>query len=110
MKTTDVIGFLELPGMDAQISIGGLHQLFQIAEAERVVNRQSADDTETQPLVNETVERMRAVRRGLTVRLTADRTQSSGNAPLVVARRSVFTHHASARCVLQIQCEVRQMR
>ena len=34
----DVAGFLELAGVNAQVSVGGFHQLLEIGEAERVVD------------------------------------------------------------------------
>src|SRR5262245_35568629 len=46
LGAADVIGFLELSRVHAQIAVGGLHQLFEIVEAERLVHRQGAQDAE----------------------------------------------------------------
>src|SRR2546423_31449 len=45
-STGYVFRFLKLPGVDAQITVGRLHQLLEIAEAERIVDSESADDAE----------------------------------------------------------------
>ena len=50
--------------MNAEIAVGRVHQLLEIAEAERIVDRERADDSEPQPLVNQTIELLGFLRRG----------------------------------------------
>ena len=56
----DVTGILELSGVHAEITIGHLQQLFEFAEAERIVHGQSAEDSQPRALMDETVELGRA--------------------------------------------------
>src|SRR5687767_11293012 len=61
-RARDVLGFLQLARVDAQVSVGRVHQLLQVAEAQRVVDRKSADDAEPEALVYETIELVRPFR------------------------------------------------
>src|SRR5688500_2403581 len=63
----DIIGFLELARVDAQVAVRRLHQLFQVAEAEGIIHGERADDSKPQTLVNETVEGVGAPGSGLQI-------------------------------------------
>ena len=52
----DVLRVFEFPGVHAQIAVGRLEQPFQIVERQPLVDREGADDAETQPLVDEPIE------------------------------------------------------
>jgi len=52
----NVLGFLELAGVDAEIAVGGLQDTLEIVEAEGVVGGEGADDAETDALVNQAIE------------------------------------------------------
>ena len=58
----DILGFFQLARMHTEISVSGAHQLFQVAEAERVVHCKRAHNSKTQSLVNETIELLRFFR------------------------------------------------
>ena len=53
----DVLCVLELSGVDAQVAVGGLQQPLEIVERQPVVGGQRADNAETEPLVNDAIER-----------------------------------------------------
>jgi hypothetical protein len=53
---TDVSGFLELAGVDAQVAVGRFDELLQFIEAQDVVDRQGADDPQSEPLMDNAVE------------------------------------------------------
>src|SRR5207302_1998861 len=46
----DVLRFLELAGVHAQVAVGRLEERLQLVEGQRVVHRQRADDAEADPL------------------------------------------------------------
>src|SRR3954468_7828700 len=60
-RARDVLRLLQLARMDAEIAVGGIEQLFEIVEAERVGCRQGAEDTEPHALVNQPIERERSL-------------------------------------------------
>src|SRR5688572_12733245 len=101
----DIVGFLELARVDAQVAVRRLHQLFQVAEAEGIIHGERADNSEPQTLVNEPVEGMGAPGSGLRFRLAPDRAQSIHASSLVITRRPVLSHRASARCDNRTRCE-----
>jgi hypothetical protein len=47
----------ELSGVNAQVAVSGLHETLQFIERQRLVDCQGTHDTQTQPLVNEAIER-----------------------------------------------------
>ena len=55
-RAGDVLRLLELSRVHAEIPVGGVHQLLEIAEAERIIHRQRADDPQPETLVNETID------------------------------------------------------
>src|SRR5438876_7298905 len=58
----DVLRFLELAGVHAQVAVGRLEERLQLVEGQRVVHRQRADDAEADPLVDQPVQLGRAQR------------------------------------------------
>jgi len=52
----NVVGFLELAGVDAEVAVGGFENSFEVFEAEARVGGEGADDSEANALVNEAVE------------------------------------------------------
>jgi hypothetical protein len=46
----------ELAGMDAEVAVSGLKDTLEIIEAEGVVGREGADDTEANAFMNQTIE------------------------------------------------------
>src|SRR6476661_2061070 len=50
-RAGDVIRLLELARVYAQIAVGCLHQLLEVAERQRIVDGERADDSETKSLV-----------------------------------------------------------
>src|SRR5258708_1695001 len=52
----DVLSFLQLARMDAEIAVGGSQQRLEVAEAHSLVHGERAQDAEAHPLVNEPVE------------------------------------------------------
>src|SRR5688572_6771221 len=95
----DVFGFLELARVDAEIAVGSLHQLLEVAEAERVVHRQRADDAEPEALMNEPVESIGASGGDRApIWLAAKCAQVAGHAGApVVADGSMLSHRASTQ-------------
>src|SRR5436190_1753942 len=89
----DVVRFLELARVDAEVAIRGLHQPLEVVEAQRVVHGERAHDAEAQPLVNQPVEAERAF---LAPALAADRAQPAGTLAFL-GNGAVFSHRVSAR-------------
>src|SRR5688500_15738626 len=56
LRARDVLRILELPRMDAEVSVARLHQPLQVVEAEQVVHREGTDDAKAHPLVDELVQ------------------------------------------------------
>jgi hypothetical protein len=52
----DVLGFLELAGVDAEVAVGGFEDTLEVVEAEGIVGGKGADDAEADTLVNEAIE------------------------------------------------------
>ena len=52
----NVVGFLELAGVNTEVAVGGFEDALEIVETERFVGGESADDAEADPLVNEAIE------------------------------------------------------
>ena len=52
----NVFGLFELAGMDAQVSVGGFEDAFEVGETEARVGGESADDPQANAFVNEAVE------------------------------------------------------
>lgn len=52
LGTQNVIGFLELPGMHAQVAIGGLQQGLELVEGQRTIHGESTDDAQADALVD----------------------------------------------------------
>src|ERR1051325_9847504 len=59
-----VLGFLELAGMHAEVTVRRFQQRLEIAEGHPLVYRQGAENPETHPLVNQPVQRHRSIGRG----------------------------------------------
>ena len=51
-----IAGFLQLPGVDAEVSVRRLQKTLQLVERQPLVDRQGTDDAEPQPLVDEPIE------------------------------------------------------
>src|SRR6202521_6439962 len=95
-RARDVFGLLELARVDAEVAVGSIHQLFEIAETERIVDSQCAHDAKAETLVNEPVERVRAGgRRRRAGGFTPHCSQIAHVRPAVIARCSVLSHRAS---------------
>src|SRR5215208_7226532 len=56
LHASDVAGFLELARVHAQVAVRRLHEAFQIVERQRLVDGERAENAESKPLVDETVE------------------------------------------------------
>lgn len=54
-SAANVPGFLEFPGVDAEVPIGGPEEISQVVERHRLVDRQGAHDAEAQPFVDKSV-------------------------------------------------------
>src|ERR1700722_16725548 len=52
----NVFGFFEFAGVDAEVSVGGFEDTFEVGEAEAGVGGESADDPQAGAFVNEAVE------------------------------------------------------
>ncbi len=48
-----VSGLLELAGVHAEVSVGGIEHFFELGEGQRIVHCQHADDGQARTLVNE---------------------------------------------------------
>ena len=62
-RTADITRVFQLPGMHAEIAVGGLDQVLELVEGERFVGRQRADNSQPQPFMNHPIDLMRTVRR-----------------------------------------------
>src|SRR6185436_16133332 len=81
LLTGEVAGLFQLPGMDAQVAVRGADHTLELVEGEGFVDRERAQDGETQALVDQPVHVERARRRsgGHAGRpLSAPRTSSRG--------------------------------
>jgi len=62
LAASNIRGFLQLPRVHAEVPVGGLHQLFEITEAERIIHSEGTHDAEPEALVNQTIESVGACR------------------------------------------------
>jgi len=53
---SDVFGLFELARMHAEVAVGRLHQLLEIAEAEGIIDGECAHNAKAQALVNQPIE------------------------------------------------------
>src|SRR5581483_1396815 len=95
--TTDVAGFLELAGVDAQVAVGCAHELFQFIEAQHLIHGQRTHDPEAQTLVNDAVERRRRPRRGTRAHTTLAAWRRRIAQVLWHRRAIPLSHRASTR-------------
>src|SRR3981189_2843457 len=51
----DVVGILEFAGMHTEVAVGGVEEAIEIREAQRVVDREGADDAEAKAFVDDAV-------------------------------------------------------
>lgn len=56
LRAGDVACFFEFARVYAQIAISRIHQVLQIAEAQRFIRRERTDNSEAQTFVNQTIE------------------------------------------------------
>src|SRR6185436_7620385 len=56
LVTLHVRSLFELSGVDAEIAVGGAHQMFELVEREPLVDRERAHDPEAQTLMDDAVE------------------------------------------------------
>lgn len=56
LRDGDVSSIFEFTRMNAEITVSGIHQVFEIAERQRLVGGECANDPETQALVDQAVE------------------------------------------------------
>src|SRR4051812_5390677 len=104
LRARDVVCFLELPRVDAQVSISRIHQLLEIAERQRVIHRERAHYAKAKTLVDQSIELLRSFRGGLLQRTSLHMLLRAR----VVARGTMLSHRSSARSGFQIQCEARR--
>ena len=55
-RAGDVARLFEFARVNAEVTVSGIHQVLQIAERQRLVRGERADDSETQTLVDQTIE------------------------------------------------------
>src|SRR5688500_4621719 len=55
-RAADVLGVLQLAGVDAEVAIGCLHELLQVVEAELIVHGEGAHDAKAHAFVDKTIE------------------------------------------------------
>src|SRR5919205_3788683 len=55
-RAGDVLRFLQLAGMHAEVAVRRLEERLEIAEAERLVDGERADDPQAHPLVNQAIQ------------------------------------------------------
>src|ERR1700722_3044792 len=68
-RAQDVVGFFELSGMDAEISVGGFQQRFKFVKGQRAIYGERADDAQADSLMNQPIQGDRdRLRRGATNR------------------------------------------
>src|SRR5262245_59027752 len=111
LRATDVVGFLELARVDAQIPIGRAVQLFEVVERQTLVHGQGAHDAETQTLVNQPVERERSLIRRLAAHGCELRFLLRGLrafCPSASPSWLRLTHRASLRSIRRSRCAVRR--
>src|SRR5206468_3977230 len=101
LVTGNVARFLQFAGVDAEIAVGGLEQAAQVVEAQRIVDGQSADETETDAFVNQAVE----VGEFVGVARTGTR---FGDELRRARAKFQFSRHASLRSRRRTQCAIRQ--
>src|SRR5580704_15461038 len=52
----NVRGLFQLAGVDAEVAVGGIEQFLQLIESERLVDGKRAQNAQTKPFVDESVE------------------------------------------------------
>src|SRR5256885_16809969 len=65
LRAIDIARVLQLARMDAQITVTCFDRMLQFIECQRFFRRQGADDSQSQTLVNQTIDFMSSVRRAL---------------------------------------------
>ena len=91
----DVFGFLELARVDAQVAVRGGEQFLQVVEAERLIRRQGADDSQAHALVNQAVEVRRAGRGRLPALPLGNAVRSSSFQRVTPAEEMRSSHRTS---------------